>query len=86
MPVSRGVGSTQLFQFPTVFKPAGKETKVGNDYYNCCRPFFVFSPMFLRVERVLPTWWELSVECLFLITQSRRKTLWATKSLTLLSL
>ena len=56
-----------------VFKPAGKETKVGNDCYNRCRPFFVFSPVFSRVKRVLPTWWELSFESLFLITQGRSK-------------
>ncbi len=63
----------QFFQFPTVFKPAGKETKVGNDCHNLCRPFFVFSPVFSRVKRVFPTWWELSFESLFLITHQRSK-------------
>ena len=71
--ISRSVGSTQFFQFPTVFKPAGKETKVGNDCHNRCRPFFVFSPVFSRVNRVFPTWWELSFESLFLITHQRSK-------------
>ena len=77
---SRGLASglkrvrfAQFFQFPTVFKPAGKETKVSNDSCNRCRPFFVFYPVFSRVKRVLPTWWKLSFESLILITQEPSK-------------
>lgn len=63
----------QFFQFPTVFKPAGKETKVGNDCLNRCWPFVVFFQVVSRVKRALPTWRELSFESLFLITHQQSK-------------